>query len=85
MGDTVAQALIEFAGDERNNAIIEELLAELIILEYTKPTDPRVKESLDNALAKLPLEGKRVVFTGRLVTMPRSKAEEYCQLLGMML
>jgi len=71
IGDTVIGALVDFFGNERNDAVLDELLKQV------RPKPYIVSISADSAVA-----GKTVVFTGKLVRMTRSEAKAMAERLG---
>ncbi len=71
IGDTVIGALRDFFGNERNDAVLDALLAEVHPKPYV------VTVSADSAVA-----GKTVVFTGSLEKMTRSEAKAMAERLG---
>ena len=71
IGDTVIGALVDFFGNERNDAVLDELLKQV------RPKPYIVSISADSAVA-----GKTVVFTGTLVRMTRSEAKAMAERLG---
>jgi DNA ligase (NAD+) len=71
IGDTVIGALIDFFGNERNEAELHRLLGEV----HPKPYVVTVS-------ADSPVAGKTVVFTGTLVRMSRSEAKAMAERLG---
>jgi DNA ligase (NAD+) len=71
IGDTVIGALRDFFGNERNDEVIDALLAQV----HPKPYVMTV--SADSAVA-----GKTVVFTGSLEKMTRSEAKAMAERLG---
>jgi DNA ligase (NAD+) len=71
IGDTVIEALIDFFGNQRNDDVIEALLAQV------RPKPYVLSVSADSAVA-----GKTVVFTGSLEKMTRSEAKAMAERLG---
>ena len=71
IGDTVIGALVDFFGNERNDAVLDELLKQV------RPKPYIVSISADSAVA-----GKTVVFTGTMVRMTRSEAKAMAERLG---
>ena len=71
IGDTVLSALIDFFGNERNEAALDELLDEV------RPEAYAVTVSPDSQMA-----GKTVVFTGSLQKMTRSEAKALAERNG---
>jgi NAD-dependent DNA ligase (contains BRCT domain type II) len=67
----VIGALVDFFGNERNDAVLDELLKQV------RPKPYIVSISADSAVA-----GKTVVFTGTLVRMTRSEAKAMAERLG---
>ncbi len=70
IGETVASALREFFGEERNLDVYERLL------EQVDPTPPE-QTSSDS-----PVAGKTIVFTGSLEQMTRDEAKAMAERLG---
>ncbi len=71
IGETVAQSVISFFGNERNQMALDALTAEVTPKEYV------VRVSADSEVA-----GKTVVFTGSLEKMSRSEAKAMAERLG---
>ena len=71
IGDTVIGALIDFFGNERNDAVLDALLAQV-----------RPKPYVVSVSAGSPVAGKTVVFTGSLEKMSRSEAKAMAERLG---
>ena len=71
IGETVIGALTDFFGNERNDAVLDALLAQV------KP-----KPYVVNVSAGSPVAGKTVVFTGSLEKMSRSEAKAMAERLG---
>ncbi|MEQ1950395.1 NAD-dependent DNA ligase LigA [Mesorhizobium sp. CN2-181] len=71
IGDTVIGALIDFFGNERNDAVLDALLAQV----HPKPYVVSVS-------AGSPVAGKTVVFTGSLQKMSRGEAKAMAERLG---
>jgi DNA ligase (NAD+) len=71
IGDTVIGALRDFFGNERNDAVLDALLAEV------RPKPYVVTVSAESVVA-----GKTVVFTGSLEKMTRSEAKAMAERLG---
>ncbi|MFI0843420.1 NAD-dependent DNA ligase LigA [Mesorhizobium sp. IMUNJ 23232] len=71
IGDTVIGALIDFFGNERNDAVLDALLAQV-----------RPKPYVVNVSAGSPVAGKTVVFTGSLQRMSRGEAKAMAERLG---
>jgi len=71
IGPAIAEELVDFFGEPRNLATLDELLAELTI------EDAAGGDTTDSALA-----GKTVVFTGTLETMTRPEAKARAEALG---
>ncbi len=72
VGPIVAQRLLAFFAQPHNREVIEALLAVGIQWPEIERVDPQ----------DLPLNGKIVVLTGTLSSMPRSQAKERLQALG---
>jgi DNA ligase (NAD+) len=70
IGDAVIDAIAAYFAEPRNRAMVERLVAELIVLEAEKPRS-------DTAVA-----GKTVVFTGSLEKMTRDEAKAMAERLG---
>lgn len=71
IGDTVIGALRDFFGNERNDDVLEALLAQV------RPKPYIVNVSADSVVA-----GKTIVFTGSLEKMTRSEAKAMAERLG---
>lgn len=71
IGGTVIEALVDFFGNERNDAVLDALLLQV------KPKPYVVTISADSQIA-----GKTVVFTGSLEKMTRSEAKAMAERLG---
>ena len=71
IGDTVIGALRDFFGNERNDVVLDALLAEV------RPKPYVVTVSAESVVA-----GKTVVFTGSLEKMTRSEAKAMAERLG---
>jgi DNA ligase (NAD+) len=71
IGPTIAEALAEFFGEERNLAALDDLAAEAPPEGVAAP-----------AAADGPFAGKTVVFTGALETMTRDEAGDVAERLG---
>ena len=71
IGDTVIEALIGFFGNERNDAVLDALLAQV----HPKPYVVTVS-------AHSQVAGKTVVFTGTLEKMTRGEAKAMAERLG---
>ncbi|MBZ9675881.1 NAD-dependent DNA ligase LigA [Mesorhizobium sp. ES1-1] len=71
IGDTVIDALRDFFGNERNDAVLDALL------EQVHPKPYIVTLSADSAVA-----GKTIVFTGTLEKMTRPEAKAMAERLG---
>jgi len=71
IGSTVIEALVDFFGNERNDAVLDALLAQV------RPKPYVVQVSADSVVA-----GKTVVFTGTLEKMSRSEAKAMAERLG---
>jgi DNA ligase (NAD+) len=70
IGETVAEAVVEFFIAPRNVAALRDLLAEIEVLPVERPSE-------DSAVA-----GKTVVFTGALEKMTRDEAKAMAERLG---
>ncbi|MGB3339078.1 MAG: NAD-dependent DNA ligase LigA [Devosia sp.] len=71
IGGTVIEALVDFFGNERNDDVLDALLAQVHPKPYV------VNVSADSVVA-----GKTVVFTGSLEKMSRSEAKAMAERLG---
>jgi DNA ligase (NAD+) len=71
IGEAIAEELVDFFGEPRNLAVLDDLLGEIIIEDETP------SPGADAALA-----GKIVVFTGTLETMTRPEAKARAESLG---
>jgi NAD-dependent DNA ligase len=79
LGTKAVGALIEFATESRNQAIVAGLMQELDITPMSAQQSTATADSLSTSF---PLQGKRVVFTGKLSLMTRSAAQDICKRLG---
>jgi DNA ligase (NAD+) len=70
IGETVADAIVEFFKEKKNRAAIEALLKEVDV----EPMEAVAKDS--------PVSGKTVVFTGALEKMTRDEAKAMAERLG---
>ncbi|MFN3583144.1 NAD-dependent DNA ligase LigA [Phenylobacterium sp.] len=70
IGDAVIEAAAAFFGEDHNRAMVQDLFAELTVLDAEKP-------KTDTAVA-----GKTVVFTGALERMTRDEAKAQAERLG---
>jgi DNA ligase (NAD+) len=70
IGETVADAVVEFFTEKRNRAAIEALLEEIEV------------EPMEKAKSDSPVSGKAVVFTGALEQMTRDEAKAMAERLG---
>ncbi|PSJ64956.1 NAD-dependent DNA ligase LigA [Kumtagia ephedrae] len=71
IGGTVIGALVDFFGNERNDAVLDALLAQV-----------RPKPYVVSIAAGSPVAGKTVVFTGSLEKMSRGEAKAMAERLG---
>ncbi len=71
VGPAIAEELVDFVGEPRNLATLDELAAELTIEDAT-PAEATATE----------LAGKTVVFTGTMETMTRPEAKARAETLG---
>ncbi|MDE1147332.1 MAG: NAD-dependent DNA ligase LigA [Azospirillaceae bacterium] len=71
MGMGVADDMMAFFQEEHNRAVLDRLLAQIIVETYQQPT------TTDS-----PVAGKTVVFTGTLETMGRGEAKAKAESLG---
>jgi len=71
IGDVVAEAVVDFFGEEHNRQVLDALLAEVT---------PRDEERV--APSSSPVAGKTVVFTGSLEKMSRDEAKAMAEKLG---
>lgn len=70
IGETVAQALVDFYGEDHNLAAVHALLAEITV------------EPAEAVASTSPVSGKTVVFTGALERMTRDEAKAMAERLG---
>ncbi|MSP43282.1 MAG: NAD-dependent DNA ligase LigA [Alphaproteobacteria bacterium] len=70
IGETMANAAIEYFTDKRFKVTVEELLREIIVRDFVAPTSASL------------VAGKTVVFTGSLEKMSRDEAKARAQSLG---
>ncbi len=71
VGPKVAEAIYEFFAEAHNRAALDELAAEVEVVELAPPSGPAS-----------PLAGKTVVFTGSLETMTRAEAKATAEARG---
>lgn len=72
IGPLVAEGIVDFFKEPHNNEVLDALAAVLVLKSYEKPIQG----------SSSPLFGKRVVFTGALVTMSRAEAKAKAESLG---
>ena len=70
IGEVVADALVEFFKEPRNNDALDRLLAEIEV------------EPMEAVKTNSPVAGKTVVFTGSLEKMTRDEAKAMAERLG---
>jgi DNA ligase (NAD+) len=70
IGDVVAEAIVQFFGEQHNVDVVQALLSEV------KP------QALEAVAASSPVSGKTVVFTGALERMTREEAKSMAERLG---
>ena len=70
IGEVVADALVEFCKEPRNNAALDRLLAEIEV------------EPMEAVKTDSPVAGKTVVFTGSLEKMTRDEAKAMAERFG---
>jgi len=70
IGEAVADAVKEFFAEEKNQQVLDELLAELTIIDFEPPASDS------------PIVGKTVVFTGSLELMTRAEMKAKAEGLG---
>ena len=70
IGDVVAEAIVQFFGEQHNVDVVQALLREV------KP------QALEAVAASSPVSGKTVVFTGALERMTREEAKSMAERLG---
>ena len=73
VGPVIAASVVAFFGDLANRELLEKLRCAGLHMEADSPTAP---------VQGLPLSGLTFCFTGTLVSMPRSQAEEQVKALG---
>jgi DNA ligase (NAD+) len=71
VGPKVAEAILEFFAEAHNRSVLDDLAAEIEILDLAVPSGPASR-----------LAGKTVVFTGTLETMTRAEAKATAEALG---
>lgn len=71
IGATVAEAIVDFFGEEHNLDAVDALLAEVTVLDEERVGD-----------VSSPVSGKTVVFTGALERMSRDEAKAMAERLG---
>lgn len=70
IGPKVAEALIEFFGEDHNRTVVDNLLAEIDVEDFVPPA------------SSSPVAGKTLVFTGKLEKMSRDEAKARAEALG---
>ena len=70
IGPKVADTIVDFFAEPHNREIVSELLAQVSVPDFRPPADGS------------PISGKRIVFTGNLVSMTRSEAKARAEALG---
>lgn len=70
IGPKVAEALIEFFGEDHNKTVVDNLLVEIDIEDFVPPE------------SSSPVAGKTLVFTGKLEKMSRDEAKARAEALG---
>lgn len=71
IGNAVVEALVDFFGEERNRAVVDDLLAEVAVIP------------VERVLAvETPVKGMTVVFTGTLERLNRQEAKAMAERLG---
>ncbi|WP_117234534.1 NAD-dependent DNA ligase LigA [Vibrio maerlii] len=73
VGDVVAEHIVSFFKQERNQAVVEDLISQGIVWDEIEELDADVPQ---------PLAGKTVVLTGSLSQLTRSDAKALLQSLG---
>jgi len=71
IGESMAIDIIEFFAEHHNSEILEALLKEISVTDYSLP------KNIDS-----PVAGKTVVFTGSLIKMTRAEAKSRAESLG---
>ncbi|MCW8916046.1 MAG: NAD-dependent DNA ligase LigA [Magnetovibrio sp.] len=71
IGASMAKDIVEFFAEERNNAVLDDLLSNVTVEDFEAP-------DTDGS----PVAGKTVVFTGTLETMSRGEAKAKAESLG---
>jgi DNA ligase (NAD+) len=71
VGPKVTEAILEFFAEAHNRTVLDDLAAEVEILDLAVPSGPAS-----------PLAGKTVVFTGTLESMTRAEAKARAEALG---
>jgi DNA ligase (NAD+) len=71
IGTSVASDILAFFAEAHNQEVLDDLQAELTILDFVQPTS-----------SASPVAGKTVVFTGTLETMTRPEAKARAEALG---
>ena len=81
IGQCAANSLRAFLSEERNLEVIEDLLGSVSIIESNTKSQSDQEQSL-GAPSLLSLQGKRIVFTGKLSNMTRKEAHQQATRLG---
>ena len=71
VGPKVTEAILEFFAEAHNRTVLDDLAAEIEILDLAVPSGPAS-----------PLAGKTVVFTGTLESMTRAEAKATAEAQG---
>ncbi|HTG32761.1 MAG TPA: NAD-dependent DNA ligase LigA [Thermoanaerobaculia bacterium] len=77
VGPRMSQQILDFFGEPKNAAVLDELTARLHLVE-TEPSQP----SEEGATRVKPLAGQKWVFTGGLTQVTRRDAQGYVESLG---
>jgi DNA ligase (NAD+) len=77
VGPRMSQQILDFFGEPKNAAVLDELTAKLHLVE-TEPSEP----SDDGSARVKPLAGQKWVFTGGLTQLTRRDAQGHVESLG---
>jgi DNA ligase (NAD+) len=80
IGPEVAASVRDFFGEKKNLEVIARMHQAGVKPKLPEPTEPEEPEEIETS--EKPLSGKNVVLTGKLTSMPRSKAQAIIERLG---
>lgn len=75
-------ALLHLSRSPSMSAAVDDLLQEVTVLHSASPEIPKDPPTTHPSPLLLPLQGKTVVFTGRMLRFTRKQAEDTCRALG---